>query len=56
MKCDPEAEKYKTKFKRNKDDLVAILFKLFNEKVFDNKVNLSVSFTTYYLCKMRLCY
>jgi len=44
MNCDPAAEKYKTKFKKNKDDLVAILFKLFNEKVFDNKVNLKVYF------------
>lgn len=39
MKCDPEAEKYKLKFKKNKDTLVSILFKLFNEEVFDNKVN-----------------
>lgn len=40
MKCDPEAEIYKTKFKKNKDNLVLILFKLFNEKVFENKVNI----------------
>jgi len=39
MKCDPEAQKYKLKFKKNKDDLVSILFKLFNKEVFDNKVN-----------------
>lgn len=39
MKCDPEAQKYKVKFKKNKDDLVSILFKLFNKEVFDNKVN-----------------
>lgn len=38
MKCDPEAEKYKLKFKKNKDDLVSVLFKLFNDEVFDNKV------------------
>lgn len=42
MDCDPEADKYKKRFKKNKDELVAILFKLFNEKVFDNKVNLCV--------------
>lgn len=40
MKCDPAAEKYKTKFKKNKDDLVSVLFILFNKEVFDNKVNL----------------
>jgi len=39
MKCDPEAQKYKLKFKKNKDNLVSILFKLFNNEVFDNKVN-----------------
>lgn len=39
MKCDPEAEKFKLKFKKNKDDLVSILFKLFNKEVFDDKVN-----------------
>jgi hypothetical protein len=39
MKCDPAAEKYKIKFKKNKDDLVSVLFKLFNKEIFDNKVN-----------------
>lgn len=38
MKCDPEAEKYKLKFKKNKDTLVSVLFKLFNEEVFDSMV------------------
>lgn len=42
MKCDPKAEKYKFKFKKNKDELVAILFKLFNEEVFENKVIIEV--------------
>lgn len=39
MKSDPKAEKYKLKFKKTKDDLVSVLFMLFNEEVFDNKVN-----------------
>lgn len=39
MICNPEAEKYKSKFKKNKDELVSVLFKLFNEEVFENKVN-----------------
>lgn len=43
MKCDPEAVKYKLKFKKNKDTLVSVLFKLFNEKVFDNMVNQLIS-------------
>lgn len=38
MKCDPEAAMYKLKFKKNKDALVSVLFKLFNEEVFNNKV------------------
>lgn len=49
MKCDPEAEKYKTKFKKNKDNLVSVLFKLFNEEVFDNKVNKFYTDVHYYL-------
>lgn len=39
MKCDPVAQKYKLKFKKNKNDLVSILFKLFNKEIFDNKVS-----------------
>lgn len=38
MKCHPESEKYKLKFNKNKNELVTVLFKLFNEQIFDNKV------------------
>lgn len=38
-KCDPEAIIYKQEFQKNKDALISVLFKLFNEEVFDNKVN-----------------
>ncbi|XP_050541014.1 uncharacterized protein LOC126905399 [Daktulosphaira vitifoliae] len=38
LKCHPEAEKYKFKFKKNKDDLVSALFDLFNKEVFENKL------------------
>lgn len=44
MKCDPEAQKYKLKFKKNKDNLVSILFKLFNNEVFDNKLPADMNF------------
>ncbi|XP_008186400.2 uncharacterized protein LOC100165520 [Acyrthosiphon pisum] len=44
MKCDPEAQKYKLKFKKNKDNLVSILFKLFNKEVFDNKLPADMNF------------
>ncbi|XP_050442475.1 arrestin domain-containing protein F-like isoform X2 [Adelges cooleyi] len=44
MKCDPEAEKYKLKFKKHRDDLVCILFKLFNKEVFENKLPTDMNF------------
>ncbi|CAH1738930.1 unnamed protein product [Aphis gossypii] len=44
MKCDPEAEKFKLKFKKNKDDLVSVLFKLFNKEVFDDKLPADMNF------------
>uniref|UniRef100_A0A2H8TPB7 Acidic repeat-containing protein n=1 Tax=Melanaphis sacchari TaxID=742174 RepID=A0A2H8TPB7_9HEMI len=44
MKCDPEAMKYKLKFKKNKDDLVSVLFKLFNKEVFDDKLPADMNF------------
>ncbi|VVC35819.1 SprT-like,High mobility group box domain [Cinara cedri] len=44
MNCNPEAEKYKFKFKKNKDDLVSVLFKLFNEEVFNNKLPADMNF------------
>ncbi|KAL4097822.1 hypothetical protein QTP88_022530 [Uroleucon formosanum] len=44
MKCDPVAQKYKLKFKKNKNDLVSILFKLFNKEIFDNKLPNDMNF------------
>lgn len=37
----PEAELYKKKFKKMKEELATKLFRLFNEEVFDNKVTCS---------------
>lgn len=37
---NPDARKYILNFQNNKIELQSILFKLFNETVFDNKVNI----------------
>lgn len=57
MKCDPNAEIFKLKFKKNKDSLVSVLFKLFNEEVFDNKVNIIyISFDKIYKVELLLVF
>lgn len=36
--CHPEAQYYKSNFRKKKEELCSKLFKMYNDKVFDNKV------------------
>lgn len=40
--CHPDAIRYRTNFKSNRDELSDYLYKLYNENVFDNKLNVPV--------------
>lgn len=40
--CHPDALPYRNNFKSNRDELKDILYQLYNEKVFDNKLNVPV--------------
>lgn len=42
MLCHPDAKKFRENFKSNKEELTKILYNLFNEKVFENKLNLDI--------------
>lgn len=42
MLCHPDAKKFRANFKAHKEELTTILYKLFNEKVFDNKMNVDI--------------
>lgn len=42
MLCHPDAKKFRENFKSHKEELAAILYKLFNEKVFENKLDVEI--------------
>lgn len=42
MLCHPDAKKFRENFKAHKEELTTILYKLFNERVFDNKLNIDI--------------
>lgn len=42
MLCHPDAKKFRENFKTHKEELTTILYKLFNEKVFDNKLTVDI--------------
>lgn len=42
MLCHPDAKKYRENFKAHKEELTTILYKLFNEKVFENKLEVDI--------------
>jgi hypothetical protein len=37
-RCHPEAQYYKINFRKKKEELCSKLFKMYNDKIFDNKV------------------
>ncbi|XP_031622795.1 titin-like [Contarinia nasturtii] len=40
--CHPDAKKYRENFKPHKEELTNILYKMYNEKVFDSKLNVDI--------------
>lgn len=40
--CDPEAKQFRENFKSNKEELTRILYKMFNDQVFDGKLDLDI--------------
>lgn len=42
MLCHPDAKKFRDNFKSHKEELTKILYNLFNEKVFENKLALDI--------------
>lgn len=40
--CHPDAKKFRDNFKSNREELTKILFKLYNEDVFDGKLDMQV--------------
>lgn len=40
--CHPDAKKYRENFKANKDELTKILYEMYNDKVFDSKLNIDI--------------
>lgn len=42
MLCHPDAKKFRDNFKAHKDELTSVLYKLYNERVFDNKLNVDI--------------
>lgn len=42
MLCHPDAKKFRENFKAHREELTTILYKLFNEKAFDNKMDVDI--------------
>lgn len=42
MLCHPDAKKYRENFKAHKEELTKILYKMYNEKVFESKLNVDI--------------
>lgn len=42
MLCHPDAKKYRNNFKAHKEELTTILYKMYNEKVFESKLNVDI--------------
>lgn len=40
--CHPDAKKFRDNFKSHKEELTSILFKMYNEQVFDGKLDMKV--------------
>lgn len=42
MLCHPDAKKYRENFKQNKEELTTILYDMYNNKVFDDKLDVTI--------------
>lgn len=40
--CHPDAKKFRDNFKSHKEELTSTLFKMYNEQVFDGKLDMKV--------------
>lgn len=42
MLCHPDAKKYRTNFKAHKEELTTVLYKMYNEKIFESKLDIDI--------------